>query len=141
MTRQFIVDASGTMRVDCVWCGRATHDWTERTFQGHVYVCPCGAMGLFAPPHDFDEAGEELLDLLHLEGEVAQPAVPVGRTGMISMRAYDGADSRRKLGEILAANGHEVLAEETEAVVTFPTGERRTLKSWALWWRPAVAPL
>ena len=136
MARQFAVDqTAGIIEIRCVWCGQITRDWTVRMFQGQACVCPCGAMGLFAPPHDFDEAAEELLQGLHIDGDVAKPATPVGDSGMVSARAYDGAWSRQQLAGILAARGLETLAEDAELVISRPGTEELRVTSWGLWWR------
>jgi hypothetical protein len=137
VVRRFVVDpAAGVMEVRCVWCERPTRDWPQRMFQGRVVVCPCGAMGLLAPPHDFDEAAEELLAALGIDGEVAEPARPVGQSGFITARAYDGAASRRRLAEVLAREGRETRPEDAELALTSPlSGEEYVTTSWALWWR------
>lgn len=124
------------MAVRCVWCEGPTREWTVRTFQGQVVVCACGAMGLLAPPYDFDEAAEELLAALGVDGEVAEPDVPVGTSGFITARAYDGAASRRALAAVLAREGRETRAEDAELALTSPlSGEEVVSATWVLWWR------
>jgi hypothetical protein len=141
MTREVVFDhAAGALAVGCVWCGQATRGWPERMFQGNVNVCPCGAQVLFAPPHDFDEAAEELLQHLKIDGDVAEPARAVGTSGLVAVRAYDGARSRRQLAAILEATGCETLAEDAILDFTSPlSGERYQSDSWGLWWRPRGA--
>jgi len=92
-------------------------------------------MGLFAPPHDFDEAAEELMQGLHIDGDVAKPATPVGDSGLVSARTYDAAWSRRQLTEVLAARGFETRAEDADLVVPRPGSEAFRVKSWGPWWR------
>ncbi len=104
--------------------------------EGHVVVCACGAMALFAPPHDFDEAGDELLRRLCIDATVAEPARPVGGTGLVSVRAYDAAEARRRLAERLATAGHETRSEDAESVFS-SSGRPRRAPSWGLWWRPS----
>jgi hypothetical protein len=142
VVRRFVVDpAAGVMEVACVWCERPTRDWTRQVFEGHAVVCSCGAMGLFAPPHDFDEAAEELLRELGIDGEVAEPARPLGESGLITVRAYDGAASRRKLAEVLEREGFESRPEDAVLAFTSPlSGEQYVTPSWALWWRPWRPP-
>lgn len=122
----------------CAWCGAPVRPWERQTFQGSVHVCACGARVLLAPPHDFDEAAEELLGALGLAGTVAQPAEPVGTSGVISARAYDGAWSRRQLAAVLKAAGGETRTEELElGYPGFDGGKVHYSEIWALWWRDA----
>jgi hypothetical protein len=138
--RRFSIDVdSGVSDIRCVWCERGTQAWATRTFQGAVYVCECGAMVLFAPPHDFDEAGEELLGHLGIAGEVAEPAQPVGSSGMVAVRHYDGAVSRRKLMEVLKAAGYDTYSEDIVlAYVDARAPDRPGAASWGVWWRPGA---
>lgn len=137
MGRSFTIDYQrGVSDIRCVWCDGGTRAWETRTFQGAVHVCGCRAMVLFAPPHDFDEAGEELLGHLGIAGEVAEPAQPVGRSGMVSVRHYDGAVSRRRLVEILTAAGFDTRTEDIVlAYVDSDAPDRRGATSWGVWWR------
>lgn len=129
---------TGAGELGCGWCGERTAPWSgPRMFQGSVYACGCGARVLLAPPHDFDEAGEELLGHLDIAGEVAEPAVPVGASGMITARWYDGAASRRRLIEVLEAAGHETRSEELFLrYVSADAPDRPWTTMWAVWWRP-----
>lgn len=132
--RSLTVESESVVDLRCPWCDRAVAPAATRLFQGTMYECECAARVLLAPPHDFDEAAEELLDHLGIAGAVAEPAQPVGSSGMLTVRAYDAAVARRRLAEILAGAAYETRPEDLELTYVRPSGSL-TMRSWALWWR------
>ena len=138
--REVSIDTeSGASDLGCVWCDQRVQPWTgPRMWQGSVHACRCGAQVLLAPPRDYDEAAEELLGHLEIAGEVAEPADPVGQSGMITARWYDGAASRRRLAQLLTAAGHETRNEDAVLRLISPDApDRPWSTTQALWWRPA----
>lgn len=135
-------DASEPPPTPCPFCGRDTLPEDNRAmFDGSLSRCGCGAIGLGCIPADLDEAADQLLDVLGIEAaSFAAPAMPIGRSGQISVQAYDANRLLPRLIAFFEGQGYQVRFQEAGLVVRFPDGsESPEITEWHFWIRPDPA--
>ncbi len=140
VVRTVRADASEPPPTPCPFCGRDTLPEDNRAmFDGSLSRCGCGAIGLACIPADLDEAADQFLDVLGIEAaSFAEPAVPIGRSGQISVQAYDANRLLPRLTAFFEGRGYRVRFEEAGLVVRFPDGrESPEITEWHFWIRPA----
>lgn len=142
--------------VPCPFCGQGAHHQDDpRMFDGSLWRCGsggngasggggngaggggCGAMGLSCMPADLDETSEQFFDVLGLEGvSFSEPAVPVGRSGYLSIQHYDSPKVLRQLTAFFEGRGYQTAFHEVGYIFRMPDGrEHPEHTSWFFWVR------
>lgn len=97
-----------------------------------VWDCPCGALGVAAPPVDLDEAVDELFDILAIDLASAS-LEPVGKSGLVYGQRVESKTLVERLAPALRAWGYELRRGEAVA------GDGERGEHWVAWARKVGA--
>jgi len=102
----------------------------------------CGALGLSCIPPDLDETSDQFFDVLGLSGtSFSEPAVPVGRSGHLSIQAYDSPKLLRQLTAFFEGRGYQTAFREVGYIYRLPDGHEYPEHTiWFFWIRPLRPP-
>jgi hypothetical protein len=143
----FTIDAAASSAgelppVPCPFCGRDAHRQDDpRMFDGSLWRCGgggaggCGALGLSCMPADLDETSEQFFDVLGLaDVSFSEPAVPVGRSGHLSIQHYDSPKLLRQLIWFFEGRGDQTAFHEVGYIYRMPDGRAHPEHtSWFFW--------
>jgi hypothetical protein len=128
--------------VPCPFCGHDAHRHDDhRMFDGSLWRCGreaesgCGALGLSCMPADLDETADQFFDVLGLNGvSFRGPAVPVGRSGHLSIQHYDSPKLLRQLTSFFEGRGYQTAFHEVGYIFRCPDGrDHPEHTSWFFW--------
>jgi hypothetical protein len=128
--------------VPCPFCGHEVRREDDpRMFDGSLWRCACGATGLSCIPPDLDETADQFFDVLGLTGaRFSEPAVPVGRSGHVSIQPYDSPKVLRQLTWFFEGRSYETAFHEVGYIYRMPDGrEHPEHTSWFFWIKPPAA--
>jgi hypothetical protein len=106
-------------------------------FDGSLWRCACGGIGLSCMPADLDEASDQMFAVLGIHGvSFGEPAVPVGTSGHLSMQSYDSPKLLRQLTAFFEGRGHRVHFQEVGFLIRRPDRPEIDYTSWFFWIGP-----
>jgi len=101
----------------CLFCAQPIRGDMDYDFGSVLWRCACGAVGVSAARCDFDDAGDQLLTRLAIDGRVSMPAVPVGTSGMISATPFDDRVAFAAIERAVRGAGYELRTRAYEAPI------------------------
>jgi hypothetical protein len=124
----------------CPFCGReARFENNRHMIDGALWRCGCGVMGLSCIPPDLDDASDQFFDVLGIHGvSFREPAVPVGRSGHLSLQHYDSPQLLGQLTAFFEGRGYQVRFEEVGFLYRFPDGREQEHEQWFFWIKPGA---
>lgn len=120
--------------IPCPFCGgEATSQECQEIIDGWLWGCSCGALGLSCIPPDLDEAADQFLRFLKMEGATfSAPPVPVGQSGMLFAQPYDSPRTREELDNFFRRRGDRTAHYEVDVTYIFPDGREQS--GWCIWY-------